>query len=111
MDAEHGPPTMVDEQNQPVQTVARAMQAWNRLHEQRRQGKTPAPRITPQFDEYTKHYLNWLETTNAKSKLTIARDRSALGHCAKQFGCIRLSAITAANIDNYILVRKREGAH
>jgi site-specific recombinase XerD len=102
---------LLDEQNQAIQTAAQAVQARNRLLEQRREGKTPAPRVTPPFDEYAKHYLNWLETTEAKSALTIARERCALNPCLKHFGCTRLSAITAANIENYILERKKEGTN
>jgi integrase len=102
---------LVGEDNQAVQTVAQAVLARGRLAQDRMKGKTPAPRITPPFDEYCKHYLDWLETTEAKSKLTVARERSALKHCAKYFGCLRLSAVTAANIDNYILERKREEVH
>ena len=100
---------LVDENNQPVQTIAQAVLARNRLIEDRRKGKTPAPRITPPFDEFCKHYLKWLETTEAKSKLTIARERSALKHCAKHFGCLRISAIAARNIDDYIFQRKQQG--
>ena len=87
------------------------MLAQGKLVQNREQGKAPAPRITPPFNDYCHVYLDWLRTAEAKSKLTIARESSALNHCIKHFGCTRLSAITAANIQGYVLERKREGMH
>jgi integrase len=98
---------LVDENNQPVKTPAQAVTARNKLLEDRTKGKAPAPRISPPFDEYVATYLDHIGTTEAKSKDTIARERSSLKHCKKFFGCKRLSDISAGNISDYILHRKR----
>jgi integrase len=99
---------LVDEHNQAAETVAQAVIARGRLVQERRQGKTPSPRITPQFDEYVQHYLAWIETTEAKSKLTIKVERWALQKWADYFGTLRLSQISARNIDEYLALRKTE---
>jgi site-specific recombinase XerD len=99
----------LDEANQPVQTVAQAVEAQAALKQDRKKGKAPGPRITPPFNEYCAHYLDWHETMEAKSKPTLERERSALNHCVRHFGCIRISAITPANVAAYLLERKQEG--
>ena len=94
-----------DEHGRQVETVAEAVKARNRLLADRDAGRTPGPSITPLFSDYYNHYLLWLESTKAKSPLTIEKERSALKGWAKFLGTLRLKQITRKLVNEYVLQR------
>ena len=96
---------LLDERNKPVETVAEAVKARNRLLADRDAGRAPGPSITPLFSDYYIHYVSWLESTKAKSPLTIEKERSALKGWAKFFGTLRLKQITRKLVNDYVLQR------
>jgi integrase len=100
---------LMDEENQPVKTPAQAIAAKNELLSKKRKGELPSPRRSPAFDEFVKHYLAWVEQTEAKSERTIESERWTLNGWADFLGSIRLTQITRRNIDDYVLKRKQEG--
>ena len=85
--------------------MAEAVKARNRLLLDRDAGRTPGPRITPQFCDYYKGYVNWLESTKAKSPLTIEKENCALKGWAKFLGTLRLNQITRKTINDYVVQR------
>lgn len=96
---------LLDEHGKPVETVAEAVKARNRLLADRDAGRTPGPRITPLFSDYYNHYVSWLESTKAKSPLTIKKERSALKGWAKFLGTLRLNHITRKKLNDYVVQR------
>lgn len=100
---------LVDEANQPVESVAAAVKARNRLLMDRDVGRTPGPRVTPKVREYCLHYIGWLESTQAKSPLTIRKERGSLRGWVDFMGDLRLNQITRKGINAYVLQRTTEG--
>jgi integrase len=96
---------LLDEQGRPVETVAEAVKARNRLLADRDAGRTPGPSITPPFSDYYLHYISWLESTKAKSPLTIEKERSALKGWVRFLGTLRLNQITRKKINDYVVQR------
>jgi integrase len=68
-------------------------------------GRTPGPCITPLFSNYYDHYVTWLESTQAKSPLTIKKERCALKGWAKFLGTLRLNQITRKKVNDYVVQR------
>lgn len=100
---------LVDEQQQPVRTVPAARQAIAELLRNKRKGELPAARRVPVFAEYVKHYLTWAEQTQAKSALTLLKERCALNNWASVLGQLPLNQITRRHVNEFVLARKQKG--
>ena len=64
-------------------------------------------RQTPAFSVYVKDYLQWLETTKAKSPLTIERERSVLKDWVLFLGSVRLCNIFPKDLRDYANKRSK----
>ncbi|HYG24514.1 MAG TPA: site-specific integrase [Verrucomicrobiae bacterium] len=101
-------PLFTDE-NLPAKNVTQAKEAYAALLSNRRQGILPGPRITPFFSDYYLHYLSFMEETEAKGPLTIKKERSSLKAWARFLGQTRLNQIERRQINEFVLLRKKEG--
>lgn len=99
---------LLDEHQQPVQTVPEAVKARNRLLLNRDDGKLPSPRRTRRFAEYVEHYLSWLESTKAKDPKTIKKEASALKGWTAFLGDTQLNNVTRKRVNEYIRQRTQE---
>ena len=100
---------LLDENNQPVETVTQAVAAMHELRKKKRLGEFPASARTPQFDEYALYYLSYIEKTGKKKPKTIAQEKSVLKGWTKYLSGTRLTQITRQRINDYILQRKQAG--
>src|SRR5208282_431665 len=100
---------LLNESNQPVETVTQAVDAMHELRKKKRQGELPTARRAPQFDEYVLHYLTFIETTGKKKPKTIVQEKCVLKGWAKYLGGTRLTQITKQRINDYVLQRKQAG--
>jgi hypothetical protein len=80
---------LLDEEYQPVRTLAQATAAREALRVNRRAGNLPGPLRTPGFEEFQKHYLTHLEMTVAKSPLFTMSD--APSEASKNFVSLPVS--------------------
>lgn len=96
---------LTDDQDNPIETVPQAIKARAKLLADRDKGTSPSPRITPEFSAYVLHYLKWLDSTQAKSVLTIKKERSALTGWADFLTTTRLNQITRVLINKYVAQR------
>jgi integrase len=99
---------LLDPDNQPVRNAKAAQDAMVLLRQRRDEGETPVSRRAPFFPEFSKHYITWLEETEAKSMLTIRKEESSLKGWAEFLGHVRVSQITRATINSYVLQRKKD---
>jgi integrase len=100
---------LMNEHNHPVSTVAQAVTARAALLAGFQKGIVPGPRITPLFLDYVIHYTSYIDETEAKSVLTVIKEKSSLKGWAEFLGATRLSQITRKQINDYALERKKEG--
>jgi integrase len=100
---------LLDENNQPVETVTQAVEAMHELRKKKRQGELPAPMHDPQFDKHVLQYLFFIETTGRKRPKTIVQEKSILKGWAKYLRDTRLTQITRRHINEYVLQRKQAG--
>ena len=99
---------LLDENENPVQTVPEAVKAQMQLLLERDKGKIPSPRRTRRFAEYVEHYLSWLESTKAKDPKTIKKEASSLKGWAAFFGDTQLNNVTRKRINEFIVQRTEE---
>jgi integrase len=100
---------LLDESNQPVETVSQAVDAIHELRKQKRQGALPLSRRAPRFDAYVAQYLSFIQATGKKKPKTVVQERSILKGWARHLGGIRLTQITRQHINDYVLQRKQAG--
>lgn len=62
------------------------------------------------FGEYVKHYLAWVEECGAKRSRTVAQERWLLNSLAEAFGTWKLTDITRKNLNDFVAMRKQQGA-
>ncbi|HEY1801917.1 MAG TPA: site-specific integrase [Terriglobales bacterium] len=98
-----------DENNQPIATVTVAIEAMHELRRKKRQSELPNCGRAPQFPDYVKHYLSFIEKTNKKKLKTIVLERCVLKAWTKFLGNIRLSQITRNHLNLYVAQRKQSG--
>lgn len=98
-----------DEKKQPVRTVPDAVKAKNRLSQRVENGQLPGPGVTPCFNDYVVHYLNFLETTSAKGPLTIKKERCSLNGWVRFLGTTRLNRVAEKQINEFALKRAEDG--
>ncbi len=85
-------------------TIPQALEALNKLKQQRREGLIPALTRVPKFRDYAANYLESID--GDKRPATIEKEASCLAGWSAQIGELRLNQITPLHIDNYLLERK-----
>jgi hypothetical protein len=75
---------LLNEQGAACSTVPQAISAKAELALKMRQGELPGPRIAPLLKDWVAHYLKWIDDTEAKSALTVMRERCSLGSWVAQ---------------------------
>jgi integrase len=102
---------LFDDQRQPIKTKEEAVNAAVEFRTQRAEGNLPTTSKAPGFDTFQQHYIKWLTDTDAKSKLTITKEKGALKQWAAFLGNVRVTQITRKQINEYVLVRKAKGTN
>jgi hypothetical protein len=96
---------LMDARNEPVKTVAQAVEAMNALKAKRKQGVLPVSRKVPTLGELVTMYLADLKALNSKKSHTIACESSCLRNWVGFCGSLRLHAITPATIHDFSKAR------
>lgn len=88
-----------DDAGKTITTLAEAVQARVKVLLARQHNESPA------FAPYVHRYLKFLKTTQAKSPLTIEKERYSLTRWGKFFGLRRLDKITHADLNEFVMAR------
>lgn len=99
---------LMDEEKRHVTTVPQAVIARAALLAGKSKGHLPGPLITPLFRDYALKYITFLQSTSAKSPLTIKKERCCLNNLIKALGDIRLNQITRAQLHDYAVIRAEQ---
>jgi integrase len=93
-------------EDEPVKTVQEAVDAMHELRRKKRQNELPSNSMAaPAFDDYVKHYLDWVEKT--KKPKTLWQERSVLKGWSEKLGKVRLSKVSRRDVNAYVLERKK----
>lgn len=100
---------MVDKDNNPVQTVAQAVEAMKRLQVQRTDGSLPSLDRVKKFKDYAADYLkNIAAGEGAKAPATVSKEKTAIARWIEHLGEKRLNQIKRVHINSYVRERRQE---
>ncbi len=100
---------LVDENASPLDSVAKAKAALEKLRVQKADNKLPVFGETPKFSDYVKTYFDYYkQVKDAKRASTLLRESGPLNEWKKHLDGIRLHRIKKVHVTSFIA--KRQGA-
>jgi integrase len=101
--------SLVDKEQNPVQTVAQAVAELHRLQTQRADDTLPTLGRTKKFADYVKTYLEDIAAgEGAKAPATVGKETSILARWVDHIGQLRLNQIKRVHVDSFIKARRKE---
>lgn len=101
---------LLDKEQQPVGTVAQAVDELKRLQTKRGDGTLPVLRRTSKFSDYADKHIDFLKSgATGKKESSIGKEEAILRNWKKHLGGIRLDKIKRIHVNNYIQERLKAG--